>query len=86
MGKHIHGQLEPWITERTGGVNNRHANGPNWRTFPGSQPSVLPEVPQSDWLTGLVDFEGGIDPGGWWRDARTGEMGEESRDLWCQTG
>lgn len=67
------------------GLNNRYANISNRHTFASSQPAILPDVPQSDWRTGLIDFEGGIDPGRWWGDAWAGEMREESRDIWCQT-
>ena len=76
MGKHVHSQFESWRTERrdTCTMNHQHANVSNKPTFASSQPSILPDVPQSNWRVGLIDFEGGIDPGRWWRDARTGEM------------
>ena len=65
-------------------MNNRHTSSCDRRTFPSSQPAIFPDVPQSDWRAGLINFEGGIDPGGWRRDARAGEVWEEGRYLWGQ--
>lgn len=83
MGKDVHGQFEPWKIGEQGTciVGRQGASASDRHTFSSSEPSILPDVPQSNWGIGVIDFEGRIDPGRRWRNAGTSKMWEESRQI-----